>query len=109
LWVQNEVIFLSYPPLLLILTHHPSPFVCLLSADENNIVLYVQAALCAQVTGEWALVKEYAAMAFQTHDLLFGGGVDFFRQRYSKEVGLKLRPGSKALTGSVALNLLWPQ
>lgn len=78
-------------------------------ADENRIVLYVQAALCAQVAGEWASVKEYGKLAFQTHDLLFGGGVTFFRQRYAKEVDLKLRPGAKALVGSAALNVIWPQ
>ncbi len=54
-------------------------------------------------------MKEYGKLAFQTHDLLFGGGVTFFRQRYAKEVDLKLRPGAKALVGSAALNVIWPQ
>jgi hypothetical protein len=53
-------------------------------------------------------VKEYAAKALENHELLFGGDVDFFRQRYSKEVDLKLRPSPKALTGDAALNVLWP-
>ena len=78
------------------------------AADENGIVLYVQAALCAQSIGDWASVKKYASQALQAHNLLFGGGVNFFRRRYANEVRLKLRTGSKVLIGSAALNLLWP-
>lgn len=81
----------------------------IISADESSIALYVQATLCAQAVGQWGLVKEYAAKALENHELLvFGGDVDFFRQRYSKEVDLKLRPSPKALTGDAALNVLWP-
>jgi len=73
-------------------------------------VLYVQAALCAQAAGQWSLVKKYASMALTNHDLVFGGGVHFFRKRYAKELDLKLRPESKkVLSGSAAaLHVLWP-
>ena len=76
--------------------------------DESSIALYVQGALCAQATGQWGDVKEFSRLALETHDTLFGGGVDFFRQRYAKEVELKLRPPSKkVLSGCAALDLLW--
>jgi hypothetical protein len=76
--------------------------------DESCIPIYVQGALCAQAAGQWANVKDYSSKALKIHDLIFGGGVDFFRQRYRKEVELKLRPISgKVLNGSAALNVLW--
>mmetsp|Transcript_12186 Transcript_12186/g.22841 ORF Transcript_12186/g.22841 Transcript_12186/m.22841 type:complete len:469 (+) Transcript_12186:20-1426(+) len=76
--------------------------------DESSIPIYVQGALCAQAAGQWSYVKEFSTKALKIHDLIFGGGVGFFRQRYRKEVELKLRPISgKVLTGSAALNVLW--
>ena len=76
--------------------------------DESTVALYVQGALCAQAAGQWSTVKKYSKLAMETHDLLFGGDAQFFRQRYAKEVELKLRPPSKkVLSGSAALDLLW--
>jgi hypothetical protein len=76
--------------------------------DESAVALYVQGALCAQASGQWSTVKAYSKLAMETHDLLFGGGVQFFRQRYAKEAELTLRPPSKkVLNGSAAFDLLW--
>jgi Proteins containing SET domain len=76
--------------------------------DESSVPIYVQAALCAQAAGQWRDVKEYSSKALKIHNLIFGGGVEFFRYRYRKEAELKLRPISgKVLSGSAALNVLW--
>jgi len=77
-------------------------------ADEGSIPLYVQAALCAASIGQESAAKHYADIALKNHDLIFGGGVNFFRKRYSEEMELELRSSSKALLGQAALDALWP-
>ena len=54
------------------------------------------------------IAKEYAKMALFKHNLIFGGGVKFFRRRYTKEIELELRSSTKALRGQAALDCLWP-
>ncbi len=77
-------------------------------ADEGSIPLYVQAALCAACTGQESTAKQYADLALRSHSLIFGGGVNFFRKRYAKEMELELRSSSRALSGQAALDALWP-
>ena len=78
--------------------------------DENCISLLVQGALSAQATSNWKAVKEYSKKATDIHDLLFGGGVTFFRQRYENEIKLQLRPTSKkVLSGEAAFDLIWKE
>ena len=90
------------------------------AADETRIVVYVQAALCASTISVKGVVvddeksmllhvaKEYASIALQNHDLLFGGGVKFFRQRYARELQLRLRPATGGWTFRSLTDTLWP-
>jgi hypothetical protein len=76
-------------------------------ADEAGIVIYVQAALCALQLSHDSMAKHYASIALTSHDLIFGGGVQFFRRRYANEMELTLRSSSKALAGKSAMDALW--
>ena len=78
-------------------------------ADEAGIALCVQTALCAHVCGEEGMAREYAKIALENHDLIFGGGVEFFQRRYMHEMKLTLRQGKKALVGKEAFETLWSQ
>ena len=73
--------------------------------DESGIALRVQAALCAFAAKKLPKAKDHADEALRCHNLLFGGGVQFFRQRYRNEFQLKIR--SSAVSGKV-LDVLWP-
>ena len=73
--------------------------------DENGISLKVQAALCSFFLDDLVAAKSFAKKALESHDLLFGGGVQFFLKRYSNEFKLHLRPQSSAN----AVSFLWPR
>lgn len=73
--------------------------------DENGIALKVQAALCCFFLDNLVAAKSFAKKALESHDLLFGGGVQFFLKRYSNEFKLQLRPQS----ASKAVSFLWPK
>jgi hypothetical protein len=73
--------------------------------DENGISLKVQAALCSFFLDDLIAAKLLAKNALESHNLLFGGGVQFFLKRYSNEFNLHLRPQS----ASTAINFLWPK
>ncbi len=77
-------------------------------ADEAGIVLYVQAALTALSLSEESMAREYAATALSNHKLIFGGGVEFFRRRYAKEMQLQLRSSNNVISGQAVLDKLWP-
>ena len=77
-------------------------------ADEACTAIYVQAALGANATGQETIAKQYADIALANHDLIFGGGVSFFRRRYVNEIKLELRASKNALLGQAALDKLWP-
>ena len=76
-------------------------------ADEAGIALCVQTALSAYACGEEGIASEYAKMALENHDLIYGGGLDFFKRRYIHEMKLTLRQGRKALIGNDAFDTLW--
>ena len=77
-------------------------------ADEAGIVIYVQAALCAFSLSQESLARKYAFTALTNHNLIFGGGVKFFRRRYKNEMELQLRSSKNAFFGQAALDALWP-
>lgn len=78
--------------------------------DESSVVMRVQAALCARCAGNRVTAKHHAAVAMQTHSILFGGGTARFRRRFFREVQLSLRPDSEDVQagGFEALDDLWP-
>lgn len=86
---------------------------CLPPADESGVMIRTQAALSALQTGELNRAKYHAEIALRTHDLVFGGGVHFFRRRYKHDFELKLRPApsgpaAELLHGNSPFELLWP-
>lgn len=86
---------------------------CLPPADESVVMIRTQAALCALQTGDLNRAKHHAEVALRTHDLVFGGGVRFFRRRYKRDFALKLRPApsdsaAELLQGNTPVDLLWP-
>jgi len=95
-------------------------------ADESLVVVAAQAALCS-----WHLAalanndasnsnndyeseaRRYAALALDTHHLLFGGGVARFRRRLDRDLKLPLRPsrdgsGDPQQHASAPADALWP-
>lgn len=86
---------------------------CLPPADESGVMVRAQAALSALQTSDWNRAKHHAEIALSTHNLLFGGGVRFFRRRYQHDFQLKLRPApsgtaAELLQGNSPFELLWP-
>ena len=75
--------------------------------DESAVVMLVQAALCAWVSGEEARARDYAAKALTIHHLLFGGGVERLRRRFQKEFCLNIRKETRS-NGKLIHDLLWP-
>jgi hypothetical protein len=73
--------------------------------DESSVVMRVQAALCAKHAGNTAAANAHAAATILTHNLIFGGGISRFRRRYERELQMKLRPDTDAMTDADAL---WP-
>lgn len=80
--------------------------------DENGVPLRVQAALTSWYLGDVAKAQEYAKAALDIHNLLFGGGVPFFRIRLGPDLRLSLRPANRsaAMTNVLtdAVTALWP-
>eukprot|EP00522_Entomoneis_paludosa_P014035 CAMPEP_0172453762 /NCGR_PEP_ID=MMETSP1065-20121228/10943_1 /TAXON_ID=265537 /ORGANISM="Amphiprora paludosa, Strain CCMP125" /LENGTH=509 /DNA_ID=CAMNT_0013205969 /DNA_START=124 /DNA_END=1653 /DNA_ORIENTATION=- len=77
--------------------------------DENGIVLRVQAALTAYLTGNTAAAENHASVALTQHNLLFGGGVALFRIRFGPDLRLPLRPASRTSSQTTnAIDALWP-
>ncbi|KAL7569338.1 hypothetical protein ACA910_016880 [Epithemia clementina (nom. ined.)] len=82
--------------------------------DENGIVVRVQAALTSWHLGDVARAQHHAALALQTHNLLFGnGGVPLFRIRMGPDLRLPIRPNydHREMTngrGNDAVTALWP-
>lgn len=64
--------------------------------DESSVVVRVQAALCAHHTGDVARGKQHAEVALNTHNLLFGGGVERFKRRFRNDFLLPIRPAGPA-------------
>jgi hypothetical protein len=75
-------------------------------ADESSVVMRVQAALCALHIGGTGKAQGHAAMALQTHNLLFGGGVKLFRRRFAKDLRLSFRSTTAGVDSPA--NVLWP-
>ncbi|CAJ1964999.1 unnamed protein product [Cylindrotheca closterium] len=71
--------------------------------DESSIVVRVQAALCSWDVKDKDRARKHAAIALNTHNLMFGGGVNRFRRRYMKEFCLNLRKNKDS-----AETILWP-
>lgn len=94
--------------------------------DESVIVLRAQAALCAwhiippnddddgndNNTNSESVARRHAAVALETHILLFGGGVARFRRRLQRDLQLALRPSSALRNDANAMtdpvDELWP-
>ena len=80
----------------------------LLPADESLVVVRIQAALCALQAGERERARQHAQAALQTHQLLFGGGVQWFRRRCRGDLELPLRPVPAVASAGQPVDVLWP-
>ena len=76
-------------------------------ADEGSVVVRIQAALCALHAGNVQRASEHAQAALQMHNILFGGGVAWFRRRCKRDLELTIRPTSKA-GDTPPVDILWP-
>ena len=82
--------------------------------DENGIVVRIQAALTSWYLGDVTRAQNHAAVAIQTHNLLFGnGGVTLFRVRFGPDLRLPIRPelDNRGMTNgrsNDAVASLWP-
>lgn len=56
--------------------------------DEALVCYSVHAAIAALAAGSTAAAAVHAQTAAKTHAIAFGGGVEFFKRRYAKEVGI---------------------
>jgi hypothetical protein len=77
-------------------------------ADESSVAVRSQAALCALYAGEKDRSQQHALIALQTHNLLFGGGLAFFRRRFHRDLELSLRPVTSSSDTASPVDVLWP-
>jgi hypothetical protein len=76
--------------------------------DESNVIMRVQAALCALHAGQVSEAQTHADAALRIHQILFGGGVDRFRRRLGSDIRLKLRPSRPSDDVLAPIDILWP-
>lgn len=77
--------------------------------DESCVAIHTQAALSARHSGKTEKAQVHANAALRIHNVVFGGGVNFFRRRYRRDLALSLRPSDLSEKDATSVvDFLWP-